>query len=201
MKKNLIIIGIIIVAGIVGISVLFWNLQFKSVAFELKGNSYSVNLFNDEEAQVNSLSTSTTVRLAEGSYTYKVMGDGFGDASVAFEVTGNDTKVNVSPVYSSEKLNELLREEQASIESTIKVRHPDVTYRVTELALYEQGEWASAILTPIVDPRQQPDRYRTVLLKEDNQWKIVAPAQITLTKAQYPTIPDSVIYRLYTSGQ
>jgi hypothetical protein len=200
MRKNIVVIGIILIVAIIGFGVLFWFVQNKPVRFTLEGNGYSVIIYDDENKQITTIPNSGTIRLTEGTYTYKVSGDMYDDGLIDFTVQGQTTDVKVSPKLSSGRLNELLAKEQLPIETSLKNQYLATTYTITALSLYEEGDWAAGTLQLVVDPRQLPDTYRFVMKKEGQNWKVVVTPRIVITQADFPNVPKNILHSLYSAG-
>ena len=201
MKKRLIISLIIIVIVVLAILGVVEALSYKKVSIQFKGDGYTASIINADNKTVSTVSSSATIQLKEGDYTYKVNGANFDNSAQSFTVKGNSTDVVIDPQYSSDYLNNLLSNEQDSIETVLKNSYPQYASQLTfnTLKLYDKGEWAAGTFSYSVDPRDIPDVYRFVLMKENSVWQIVVSPQIAINKAGYKTVPDYILNSLYSS--
>lgn len=199
--KRLIIISTITLVVIIGGIVLVNYLNQRTISVTLPGSGYSVDILNSDK-KVTSLASSGDVRLADGEYVYKVVGDGYASDPVAFTVTREAEPVTVEARYSSEKLDALLESERGSITNALVARYPDIfsNFSFYQLKLYDQGEWAAGILNQIVDRRDSPDYYRFVAHKVSGVWVIAVPPQIAIERSAYPEVPADIVYSLYTDS-
>ena len=200
MKKTLIIISVLLFTIVIGLAVAWEAFSYKTVQFELNSKDYSVDIVTPEGKKVESISQTAEVKLKEGDYNYKVIGEKFSDKGIKFTVKGNDTFVEVDPPYSDEYLSDLLKEERSDIEAIIKSTYKgQPTYSIQTIKLYQRGEWAAGTLQTTTDPRQIPDNYRVVLQKVNDIWTIIVPPQIAINKAEHKNVPESILYALYSN--
>lgn len=199
--KKLIIIGVISLVAVIGGIVLVNYLNQRTISVTLPGSGYSVDILNSDK-KIATLDSSRDVRLADGEYVYKVVGDGYASDPVAFTVTREAEPVTVEARYSSEKLDALLESERESIANALIARYPDIfsEFSFYQLKLYDQGEWAAGILNQIVDRRDSPDYYRFVAYKASGAWVIAVPPQIAIERSAYPDVPADILYSLYTES-
>lgn len=185
---------------IIGVSVGLWFIQNKPVQFTLNGSGYTVEILNDKEKTVQTLTSSKTIRLSEGAYLYKVVGNDYDNSANKFTVKGGDTTVSVTPKRSVSYLTQLLDKERGAIETTLKNTTPTVTYTVSSLSLYEQGEWAAGQLQLSGNPRQLRDTYRFILKKEGESWTVVVSPRIVVEVSEFSSVPKDIIYSLYSAN-
>ncbi len=200
MRKNFIIIGILLVVVIAGLVIAWEAFSYKNVQFKLKGKEYVVDIYNEDEKKVSSVSDSGVIKIKEGPHSYRVSGDKYNGEAVEFSVKGNDTVVEIYPQYSNGYLLDLLRNERSSIEAILSSTYQTQKYTIQTLRLYQQGQWAAGTLNVSRDPRQLPDTYRFVLQKVNDIWMIVVPPQIAVNKTQYKNVPEAILYSLYTDS-
>lgn len=200
MKKIIfIILGALIL--VIGIVVLINYITQRPVSVTLKGSGYSVDILNSDR-KVTTLTGSGEVRLHDGNYIYKVVGDGYSNESVAFTVTKDADPITVDPPYSTEKLASLLDTQRQAITDTLSLTYAGIfdSFEYYQLDLHDKGEWAAGILRQIVDRRDSPDYYRFVAKKDGTSWKVVVPPQIAIQKSGYPDVPEEILYSLYSES-
>lgn len=199
MKNKLIITGIIIAVISVGLLIAWEAFSYKTVRFELKNTDYTLDIVNKEDKKVSEVSDTGEIKLKEGEYRYKVIGDRYSNTGVDFTVKDNTTVIKVNPAYSTKYLEELLTAEHSSIEAVLSDKYAGtINYTIRSLNLYQRGEWAAGTLTLATNPRQLPDTYRFVLQKVNKSWILIVPPQIAISKAEYKNVPNSVLDSLYS---
>lgn len=185
---------------IIGVSVGLWFIQNKPVQFTLNGSDYTVEILNDKEKTIQTLTSSKTIRLSEGAYSYKVTGSDYDNSANQFTVNGRDTVISITPKRSSSYLSQMLDKERSAIETVLKNAIPSVTYTVSLLSLYEQGEWAAGQLQLSGNPRQLRDTYRFILKKEGESWIVVVTPRIVVEVSEFSSVPKDIIYSLYSAN-
>lgn len=196
--KKLISIGIITLVVIGAIVAVVYILGFKTVTFNLQKSGYEVVVQDSDEKQVATFSESSSIQLREGSYSYKVVADNFDTTLVEFTVADQPLTITVNPQYSKTYLDDLLQKEDSELRKLITSEYNSQSnITITNLKLYEDGNWAAGTLTPETHPRQLPDVYRFVLHKSNGQWKVIIPPTIAINKETYKNVPTSILYALY----
>ena len=194
--KKLILLSVITLILIVGTVIAVSFLNQKTVQFNLDGSDYSVQVINESDEVVKTLTSSAGVRINEGVYSYQVIGDGLDSTPVEFIVNDSLT-VNVVSKLTSEKLLEMQEQEAVLIRDTLLDLYlGKADFALDTITLYEKGDWASAILSVNI-PQQAPNTYRTVLHKENGNWKVKIPPTIAINKNNYKDVPESVFDNLY----
>lgn len=198
--KKIIPVVILLIVAIIGTCIGVWFMSNKPVQFTLNGNDYTVGIYDTKDTSIRTLKTSETIRLPEGSYTYKVEGTNYDTSATQFTVTGNETVVSITPKRSVSYLAELLNKERSAIETILKNTYPAVAYTVTSLTLHGQGEWAAGQLQLSGNPRQLRDTYRFILKKEGESWKVIVSPRITIEATEFPSVPKELINDLYSAN-
>jgi hypothetical protein len=196
MKKLFIIIGIVFVLGIIAWAVIADQVQYRSVAFDLKGDGYTVEVYKQDSADAISRVTKTSnQRFKEGEYYYKVVGDKLDDRKVTFTITTSGKDITVDPDYSPDYLARLASEAETDIQAILRNKYGSIldNYDSSTFRLYKKGEWGGGYLVQIVDPRQAPDIYRYVVHKQGDTWSLTAPPELSIGASKYPDIPIDVL--------
>lgn len=199
MKRIILVVAALFLV-IIGMSVGLWFIQNKPVQFTLNGSGYTVEILNDRDKTLQPLTSSRTIRLSEGKYSYKVIGNDYDNSANQFTVKGSDTTVSVTPKRSVSYLTQLLDTERGAIETALKNNTPTVTYTVSSLSLYEQGEWAAGRLQLSGNPRQLRDTYRFILKKQGESWTVVVSPRIVVEVSEFSSVPKDIIYSLYSAN-
>ncbi len=200
MKKIIIFTVIfVLLAAMIGIA---WEVfSYKKVSVELQGEGYTVEVLNNDKKKVASIDETGEIKLKEGSYNYKIVGENYSTTEETFTVLKDGAQLTINPSYSKEYLNDLLDNENQAISNALTASMPfGTTYTLLNLQLYKKGEWAAGTISPITDPRQVPDIYRFVLQKDNGTWKVIISPQIAINKANYPEVPVEILYGLYSES-
>ncbi len=201
MKKIIVSLFLIILAGIAGFAV-YYGVNYRAVNFTLKDGSYSLTIENSDKKLVSTVKSTGKISLPRGNYTYHVNGTNLDDSGHEFTVGDKDSNITVSPVYSKDYLQTLALKEQDTIWNLLTNKYPDLAplMSLTALQLYDKGEWAAGTLNYTVDPRVLPDIYRFVLKKSGDTWQLVVSPRIAINKNDFKDIPESILDSLYTSS-
>jgi hypothetical protein len=186
-------IGIVLIGTIV---MLADFLSYRTVTFSLQGDGYEVRVLSDDDS-IGTLSESGSVRVKDGEYSYRVIGDTYDDTPTPFSVEGEAVEISLNPTYSDSHLATLLISESPTIRALLATTYNSRPFTIGSLRLYDKGTWAGGVLEISENERAAPISYRYVVEKYDGTWRIVVPAQIVVNKDEYPDVPDSVIYSLY----
>lgn len=195
MRKKIIIVFIIFALAITAIVLIAEFIQYKSIKLTLEQSGYTVEIRNEASSNtISKLSSSTTVRLKPGEYYYTTVGEKFNSERTYFTVIDN-TEIIIDPNYSEQYLSTLGETETEKIRTLLNKSYPQIKdkYTLDEPRLYKQGDWAGGRIIQTVDRRQSPDIYRYIVQKTGNEWKIIAPPNLTLSKFTYPDIPLDVL--------
>lgn len=195
--KKIILIIIALIVVVIGIIIGVNELTKRTVHFILPEGKYTVDIYSGEN-KITNLSASGDVRLHDGIYAYRVIGDHYKDASSSFTVKAGENIITISPTYTDEYLTTLLDIERDPITTTISNTYKTPQDYNTVIKLRNLGEWAIAALTPTPVRGQLSDTFYSVLHKEDSVWKIIAPPQLTINAKAYPNIPKSILYDIYS---
>jgi hypothetical protein len=198
--KRVILLFLALTITVTGIGIAYWYFQNKPVAFTLEQSGYRVEIYGEKENRLSTLTSSDTVRLTEGSYSYKIIGDNYDPEAVAFDVKGSTTNITVTPKRSQAYLDSQLSSERSVITASLQQAFPSISYTFTTLKLYEQGQWAAGTLQLVGNPRQLPDTYRFILEKVGSNWTVRVSPRIVITVSDFPNIPKSIIFDLYSAN-
>lgn len=205
MKRKKIILIVILLAVIgTGIFIASEMLSYKHVEFAFKDGTYDVEVFQgDNNNSIARFSSTKTLSLKPGTYSYKVLGDGdmYSDTPISFEVSDTNDKqiITVTPWYSDSYLSKQLQEQHDAITHIITNTFAplNILYTIESLSLDQTTKWAYGTLAVKGNPKDLPDFYRFVLHKKNNNWEVVVPPQIVIQRSAYPTVPEAVLNALY----
>ncbi len=201
MKKTIIIGVISLLVIIAGIITIIELSSYRTVNVSVKGEGYSVEILNNEDAVINTLTETGSLRLKEGSYGYKTIGEQYSDTVTYFTVDRNNTSILIDPSYSDEYFERVLQEESPQIQQIITTSYPFVngSYIINNLTLHKKGEWLTGELITVVDRRDDPDIYRFVMKKENNVWNFIVSPRIAIDKNSAASVPEDILYSLYSA--
>lgn len=178
-----------------------WTINYISTrAVTINFNDVSkVGVYNKENQLLKVVSKSgQNIRLGPGKYkaTYTAT-KGYSSSSKNFTVS-DDTTVEIKPVYSDEKLQELLKSQQNEINSVLSTSLRGINqYIIQPGELYSLGDWYGTILIYNGDNYYYADSLRVVMHKVKGSWKIVNnPPDIVVSKANYPEIPNDILDKI-----
>lgn len=195
--KKIILFSLIGILLVTGAFIAIDYLNKKVVSFNFDNTDYSIDILDKSENKIAQIGKSGDLRLANGDYSYRVIGDGLDRNAVAFTVKDKPLKVTVTSELSDQKRKEILSQQEPNIELVINTNYSGKAgFTIDNISLHERGDWASASL--IVDiPQQAPDTYRVVLHRENDLWKVKVPPTIAINKSQYKDVPEAILYSLY----
>ena len=192
---------IILILATVGYFVAQELLSYHTASFTLDPGVESISIHSgaDSDEASPSLKTITandsSIRLKEGAYYYIPSGDGVSNVQVPFIVAG-DVALAVKPDYSASKLSELATTELGAVQGALLQKYPRVIdgFEVNNLVLFQRGEWAGIILTPVgMDTSNPEGYYRAILHKVNSQWQVVGAPRIVLTLDNTPNVSRELL--------
>jgi len=208
MKKLVILFIVIIVLAAATFAGLAYYNSFHKVTLTL-GSDVSAALIykiNPEEGhnhevhgdELQKVTKSGELSLQNGSYFVIPEGEKVAKDEIAFTVKDEDMSVSITPGYSREYLDELLKTEEAAINTAVTAAYPTQmqTRTIEKGTIFKKGEWFGALLVsndPNLDLRSQTDYYRIILNKADGEWKVVGMPQLVLTTAEFKDVPDDIL--------
>lgn len=194
--KKLIILSVIALVLIISTVIAVGFLNQKTIQFDFDNNDYSVEVIDESDNVIKTLTKSDNIKLKDGQYSYQLIGEGIEAAPTEFTVNSSFT-ISVVSKLTPERLSELLSKESGSIRDILLNTYSTKSdFELVDITLYERGEWASASLLVNI-PQQAPNTYRTVLHKENGNWKVKIPPTIAINKNNYKDVPESVFDSLY----
>lgn len=196
-KNKIIVLLTVVVLFVTAVIVLIQVFSYHKVTLTVVDN-VSVLIYetdNSTKNDIETINTSSSLSLKNGSYCGKPLGDIFDQNPICFTVNGKDISVVFDPNYSRSHLETLLSDQLATINTIITTKYSPVIndYSIQNGQLYGKGEWYGTTITQRVDQSGRGDVYRIILKKINDQWTIVAYPQIILSKFDYPNIPYSVL--------
>ena len=192
---------IILILATVGYFVAQELLSYRTASFTFDQSVESISIHSGEDSDEASPSLKTitandsSIRLKEGAYYYIPSGDGVSNVQVPFIVAG-DVALAVKPDYSASKLSELATTELGAVQGALLQKYPRVIdgFEVNNLVLFQRGEWAGIILTPVgMDTANPEGYYRAILHKVNSQWQVVGAPRIVLTLDNTPNVSRELL--------
>ncbi len=198
-RRLLIIFGVLVVASIGGLYGFRYYRSFRNVTL-VSTNGVLVELgtkADPHETSDNSIgslkaqtSTNTTVRLRNGTYLVKFSESGKQDVYRTINVPETTQIKSPDLDLSQSKLNQLLAATGEAPRSTTLSIVGASNYSVSYEALYKQGDWYAAVLSPKLAGL---DRQRVILNKTNGAWKVAASPAIVFYIGDFPKIPEQII--------
>lgn len=192
---------IILILATVGYFVAQELLSYRTASFTFDQSVESISIHSGEDSDeaTPSLKTLTpedsSIRLKEGAYYYVPNGDGVSNVQIPFVVAG-DVALTIKPDYSTDKLGELATAELGAVQGALLQKYPRVIdrFEVNNLALFQRGEWAGIILTPVgMDTSSPEGYYRAILHKVNSRWQVVGIPRIVLTLDNTPNVSRELL--------
>lgn len=199
--KRYIIPAVVLIVATIGFFAATEFLSYHSVSFTLDPSVTSVSIHpgGDSDEAMASIKTitpnDTSTSLKEGEYYYLATGDDISVTQVPFSVTG-DLTITVKPYYSLKKLNELAASESRSISAALAQKYPTTIkgFETNNLSLFQRGDWAGVVLSPVgMDVNNPEGYYRAVLHKVGGQWQVVGKPQLVLTLDNTPGVSRELL--------
>ena len=203
-RRNTIIVAITSITVLAVMGVLLYLQSLKTVLFDTKKHDLTIKIEPaDATTEVGKLTGSGTLKLQEGKYKAIVQNDLYDTTPIAFEVSGNDTKVTIDPSYSATHLAELLLPEQAAINKALADTYPKIinNFTIRNGELYKDGLWYAGLLVEKTQSRGiESDIYRTVVKKENGKWVVKAKPSLVLSAKEYTDIPFDILSSINSRG-
>ncbi len=97
-------------------------------------------------------------------------------------------------VYSSQRIKEIIRQQQAEIQSIIfqNIRSGS-SYSLDEGSLFDHGTWYISTLDPSSGPENELDTLRVLLKKNGSSWTMIGSPKLVFTKYNTKDIPVTVL--------
>ena len=201
----LIIVGLIVIGAVV--SVVIYINSFSSVNVSMNNCSSLVlykSLVESDETKPDSLYKNSKpvktitkngqYKLRKGTYRYfaQPVSQDFQQETKQIIIDEKKQNLSVNLTYTQNKLNELYKTELPKIVDALNKKYPTQmkSYNVNYGKLYETGNWFGGYLVPT----DGSDQLQVILKQKDGKtWEVAATPYITISNAQYPTIPSEVI--------
>ncbi len=137
------------------------------------------------------------VTIEEGlSYALEYVGSpGYEDGVVYLDYDSAGEEVVVDPLYSRERLDEIVENEINEINRAIKEKYENINlYKIQKGSLYRFGEWYGTNLIYKGAYSANSDNLKIVLEKVSGSWQVrTDPPNISLSKFEFPDIPEDVL--------
>jgi len=199
MIATLLLFTLLIVSLFVGYYVLTYYRTTKefTVTYE---NITSLTIYergeNGPEKTTNSIASGSTLRVSQLSGDYYIeykADDGYADDTVT--IGDYDNSIDIKPVFSTEKLASLYRDEKAAAIQAIKTKYPDLDelYEIKDDQLYRYGDWFGASLIYKGDSLFNKDNVGLVMQKKSGSWSVVTdPPMPTVNTYTHEDVPADV---------
>lgn len=194
------IIGLVAAAGVIAIDyytarvsvpIEFENIQEVTIS-EPAGEHA-----NSQVKQISVTASGSKIRLKKGEqYLVSYAGnEGYANGEEILIVKNSGSAVKISPSFSDKKLTSILDSQLGSIHEVLKKNYANMTlYEIQRGKLYQFGDWYGTTLKYIGPDPFNADTLRVVLKKDSNTWTVVTdPPNISLSKFDYPDIPEEVL--------
>jgi hypothetical protein len=136
------------------------------------------------------------IKLRGGNYTLHYTGNpGYVSRYSAVEVTEKAQAYSINPGYSSERLDEIRKDEEAAIIKAMVAKYPEINtlYKIQPGKLYENGNWYGTTLYYKGTDKYNNDTLRIVLQKVSGAWIVKTVPGIILSTYTYPDVPENVL--------
>jgi hypothetical protein len=156
----------------------------------------------DDQKPLKTISDSgQQIRLKKGTYLLQYDAkDNYKDYFITINLSEKRQTVSLSPDYSDDYLNKLLRGETANLKKVILEKYPKIKqlYNIQPGRLYKKGDWYGTVLTYKGDSTGanlfKTDSLKIILEKQNGQWVVKTnPPNILLSKYDYPGIPEEIL--------
>lgn len=187
MKRNLIAIISIVVVLVIGAIAYYFINQSRTydTTFKLDPAIKSVAIRNTKTSDEVSATNSQVVKLRNGSYTYRMIGDNISNITRSFTIDSADSIITVSAVYTSEYLDKLAADIQPTIEAKLEKAYGTAMkhYVVNDIVVFDDAKWGGVVLAPSdMDPSNPSGLYRLLIEYKDETWQLNGAPHIALTK-------------------
>jgi hypothetical protein len=206
MKKTLIIIGTVLIAGAIGITMYLRTFNTLTIEFSDKSPGLIVDVYNSGPDTVNeaqqlteknlvasNISSKQKIRLKKGGYSVvSRKNDTYEPFNQKVSLYQGNTNSVVEPYFSESKLKTLLEPQKSAIQSAATSAYPRITgrYIFEDEKLFHFGDWYGATLKYVGTDRNNADSLLVVMKKEGTNWKIVTrPPSLIVSQKDYPDIP------------
>ena len=146
----------------------------------------------DEEIEVE---FNTDMKLDRGLYLAEYTQEGFEPQTR--EINLDEEIINFSFEYKISKpaLEIILDANTDDIHIAMEQKYPGILtrYSILEEGVYGDGNWYGAILESTEKDSLQRDTVRVVLRNEAGTWNIAAKPYISISKDEYPEIPEDLL--------
>lgn len=200
-KKKLLALVCLVVAGIIGFVVLYRYFDSVPVSFTTT-NVQKITIKSSVGSVLHESTDSSTfsVRIPkQTSVSVEYAGKPGYETGARSERVGNKSKsVSVKPYYSTSRLAELAKTEQAALTAALKKQYSPVVngYSLSDFRLYHFGEWASAALRRSGIQAGRIDTFKVILHKEDGVWVVGASPALLFYEKNHKTIPVDILHQI-----
>lgn len=131
--------------------------------------------------------------LPKGDYIVAVTGENIQKQTMYIELQEGEMELSVPVTLSKETLTGIYKEEEANITYDVLEQYPSTAnlYDV-HASVQKDGTWAAITLTA-KNKGSNSDTLSLIAKKESDSWQMMTKPAITLSKAEYPDIPQEVL--------
>lgn len=137
----------------------------------------------------------TDLKLDRGTYVAEYSQEGFELSRRDIFLDKEIVNVTFDYQINTPALELIFEQSKQDIHNSLEESYPGMLsrYKIAKEGVYDDGSWYGAILETIVDTSLQRDTVRIVLRNEAGIWRVAAKPYITISQAEYPEIPESVL--------
>lgn len=202
MKKQFVIIAVVLIAIASAAIALFYVSSFHSVTLQLQSDDMNGAVYRYDKdggsTKVVPITTSQTIKLQSGDYGFVTDSADYNNTPTNFSVKATDQIIKIDTPYSDEYLSKLLDSESTAILAVIMAKYGATLsdFDVDRGLLLGKGEWYGTTFTEQLDQGRNPgDTYRVVLHKVEDKWVVAAEPSIVLTTKSAPDVPLNILTR------
>ena len=198
LMKVMLLVSLLILFGLL---IYYYFFTKINVYFELN-NSSEISLYYSEnggdpnnipsEKPYKVINKTGSYKIKKGYYIYttKPINTDYSTLNGSFN-TNDSQKLVINPSLSEQKLSQLYQTEQPNIINALNAKYPEQMkiYSLQYGKILLDGSWFSGYLVP----QDGSDKLQVILHKDQNNWILSAVPNITISKAQYPEIPQEVL--------
>jgi hypothetical protein len=206
-KLVIIIVSILVViSGFAWLIAYITSFQYVTIAYSKPEKNVVIELYTTKtdpaeehgiiaSDKVQTVNNNERLRLKKGSYMLKTVGDSYNENQIFFRVGDTEETVGYSLIFSGKVLEDELAAEREKARNVITTEYPTSSelYTFKNEKIMLQGQWYVAYLFYKGKNDGIRDTLRIVLHKENGNWKTATKPQLSLSNAEYPTIPKEVL--------
>lgn len=196
MIKKIKIAVVFFIAICIGWLVVNFIFSHKKIHILLSGKDYNVEIRDTSGKRLHSISTSKSIVLREGTYSYSIAGVGYSSKSTQFTVEHNDQDVKIQPRYLESYLKQTTEKERQPVFSLIRKKYSSLNnIDMIEFSLDDKNIWGYGKII-LNDNRNEVYRF-IVRRNNDLIWEIYISPRIVISNNDIEDTPKDIIHELY----